>query len=128
MADVIQTGNVRVTGLGDVARALKRAGVDATDLREVVHDVGMIVVRAAEMPVLSGRLRDSLRAGRGKQKAVVRAGGGSIRYAGVQEYGWPARNIPATGAINRARDENRAEIVDRFETGIQEVLHRAGLI
>lgn len=128
MADVVQLDAVRVVGLGDAARALRRAGIDATDLRDVVHDVGMIVVRAADIAVVSGALRDSLRAGRGKQKAVVRMGGGSVPYGAVYEYGYAARNYPASFALNTARDENAAEIVDTFEAGIEDVLRRAGLL
>jgi hypothetical protein len=128
MPDVAQFGAVRVSGLGDAARALKRAGIDATDLRDVVYDVGMIVVNAADIPVLSGALKASLRAGRGKQKAVVRAGSASVPYAAATEYGFSARNIPASLAINQARDEHIGEIVDRFESGIEDVLRRAGLL
>jgi hypothetical protein len=128
MPDVARFGDVRVSGLGDAARALRRAGVDAGDLRDVVYDVGMIVVNAADIAVQTGALKDSLRAGRGKQKAVVRAGGGSVAHAAAYEYGFAARNYPASFALNQARDENLGEIVDRLEAGIEDVLHRAGLL
>lgn len=132
MSDVIWPGGrqVKVTGLGDVSAALKKAGADATDLREVVHDVGMIVVNAAlpKMRERTGAMKDTLRAGRGKQKAVVRAGGGPVAWAATNEYGFAARNISPSFAINTARSENRDEIVDRFESGIEDVLRNAGLI
>lgn len=130
MPDVSWPGgrSVKVTGLGDVVSAFKRAGRDATDLRSVIYDVGMIVVRATRYPELTSALQNSLRAGRGKQKAVVRAGGSGVAHAAATEYGFAAHNIPATLALNTARAEKHDEIVDRFETGIEDVLRRAGLL
>lgn len=128
MPDVTQIGALRVTGLGDVVRALKKAGVDATDLRDVIYDVGMIVVNATSMRVKSGAMQATLRAGRGKQKAVVRAGGGAVPYAAVQEYGYSASNISGSFAMNEARAAEMGAITDRLESGIEDVLRRAGLL
>src|SRR5690606_32966995 len=84
---------VRIDGLNRVVRKLNAAGADAEDMRDLMHDLGNIVIAGANEPIDSGRLSADIRSGRGKTKAVVRAGGARVPYAGVIHYGWPARGI-----------------------------------
>ncbi|NTW39347.1 MAG: hypothetical protein HGA44_05560, partial [Cellulomonadaceae bacterium] len=47
---------LRVEGLGRTLRALSKAGADAQDMKDLMHAIGTLVVRAADPPVLSGAL------------------------------------------------------------------------
>jgi len=74
---------------------MARAGLELADMRDAHRRVASIVVAATHPPVRSGRLASSVRAGATRTAAMVRAGSARVPYAGVQEFGWPARNIPA---------------------------------
>lgn len=131
MADVFEFGDgnarVRVEGLGRAIRALSKAGASADDMRELMHAIGMTVVRAAHPPVLTGRLKGTLRAGRGKTKAVVRAGGAKTPYAGVVHYGWPARNIAPNPFLTDAVQSTRGATFNQLDQGLDEILRKADL-
>lgn len=118
---------VRVEGLNRVVRKLSRAGADADDMRGLMHSLGQIVVDGANVPIRTGRLDANVRAGRGKTKAVVRAGGARVPYAGVIHYGWPARGIPAQPFLTDALQARHNQIYTALEQGINDLLARNGL-
>lgn len=123
---------VRVHGLNKAIRALEKAGADSEDMRELMHEIGEVTARRARqlVPVgKTGRLRASIRAGRSKTKAVVRAGyeRKSMPYAGVVHYGWPARDILPDLFMVQALDQTRDECIARLEGGIGEILERNNL-
>jgi len=120
--------SVRTRGLARTARALEKAGADSTDMKQLMYDIGMLVVRASLPPVLTGRLRDSIRAGRGKTKAVVRAGGARIPYAPIIHYGYPARNIQPRPFLLEALQKERGDVFDKLEDGIDDILRKNNLI
>lgn len=119
---------VVVRGLARTNRALTQAGADSTDMKQLMFDIGMIVVRAAQPPVLTGRTQASIRAGRGKTKAVVRSGGARVPYAGVVHYGWPARNIEPQPYLLNALQEKRGDVFEKLENGIDDILRKNDLI
>jgi len=120
---------VRVDGLNKVARALRKSGADMQDMSDLMHAIGMLVVVAAQprAPYLSGALQGTIRAGRGKTKAVVRAGSARVPYAGVEHYGWPAHNISAHPFLTDALRAEQAEIFDQLDRGLMAVLSKNGL-
>nr|BFF13501.1 hypothetical protein GCM10025699_48040 [Microbacterium flavescens] len=65
---------VKVEGLNKTIRALRQSGADMQDMKDLMHEIGTLIVNAAQPPVKSGALAGSIRAGRGATKAVVRAG------------------------------------------------------
>lgn len=123
---------VRVRGLRKAIRALEKAGADAGEMRELMHEIGEITAsRARQLAPVgeSHRLKDSIRAGRGKTKAVVRAGyeRKSMPYGGVVHYGWPARNIAPDRFMVEAMDQTRGECIARLDEGISRILERNNL-
>jgi len=119
---------VRIDGLKAVISKLNKAGANAQDMRELMHSVGSIVIQGANPPTLSGRLAASMRAGRGKTKAVVRAGYASrVPYAGVIHYGWPARNIGPHPFLTDSLRANHGRVFTALEAGIDELLSKNGL-
>lgn len=115
---------VKVDGLRPLMRKLNQSGADLHDRKDLMHDLGMIVVNAAtpNAPTKSGALAGTIRAGRGKSKAVVRAGGARAPYAGVQHYGWPARGIPAHPFLTDALKSRHEQIFDALKRGVDELL------
>lgn len=132
MTDVFEVTNgparVQIKGLGRTMRKLSKAGADAEEMRELMHEIGMLVVNAASPPVKSGRLAGTMRAGRGKTKAVVRAGGARTPYAGVVHYGWPARGIRAQPFFTAALQSQRGAAFKMLDDGIEEILQKNDLI
>ena len=120
-------GAVRVEGLRELTRALGKAGVDAADQKELMHEIGMVVVRAAQPPVVTGALEASMRASRTKGKAIVRAGSARVPYAAVQHYGWPSHNIEPKPFLTDALQSRTDEITDMMEKGVGEILKKNGL-
>jgi hypothetical protein len=123
------SGRIRVDGLNKAVRALRKSGADMQDMSALMHAIGMTVVLAArpEAPYLSGALQGTIRAGRGKTKAVVRAGSARVPYAGVEHYGWPAHNIPAHPFLTDALRSQQADIYDQLDRGLMAILAKNGL-
>lgn len=120
---------VRVEGLSKTLRAMAKAGSDAGEMRDLMHALGMVVVRAAKprTPVLDGTLQATIRAGRGKTKAVVRAGGARAPYAGVIHYGWPARSIAPSPFLADAIAASRTAILSGLDKGLADLLKKNDL-
>lgn len=120
---------IKVTGLSQTLRAMSKAGADAEDMRDLMQTLGMLVVTAARpsVPMLSGSLQTTLRPGKGKTKAVVRAGGARTPYAGVIHYGWPKRNIAPSPFLTDALQSARSEVFAGLDQGLNELLQKNNL-
>jgi hypothetical protein len=132
MSDAIEYNaggvRVRVDGLRKTISRLNKAGADAEDMKGLMHDLGEIVVKGADVPHgATGALAGSIRAGRGKTKAVVRAGGAKAPYAGVVHYGWPARNIKPQPFLTDALKSRHEQIFAALEAGINALLTKNDL-
>lgn len=120
---------LKTEGLAKASRALARAGDYAEDQRDLMHAIGQVVVDEAKalVPVRSGALRDAIRAGRGKTKAVVRAGFRRVPYAPVIHYGWADHNIEPQPYMLQALANKRAEAFRMYQDGMRALLFKAGL-
>lgn len=120
---------MRIQGADRAMRALARAGAETQDMKDLMHSLGSLVVKTARplTPHKTGRLAGSIRAGRGKTKAVVTAGRKSIPYAGVQHYGWPAHHIKSTMFLVKALEIKNKDIVRTLVKGIGEICTKLGL-
>lgn len=122
---------VEVKGLTETLKALNMAGADAQDMRDLMHSTGNIIAKAAIplAPVKSGSLASSIRAGRGKTKAVIRAGT-NVRtpYAGVVHYGNPHRGSRSSMFLVRAFEAKRGEALTHIEQGLKDLLRKNRLI
>ena len=120
----------RVDWLNRAIRAASKAGADSENMRDLMHSIGEIVAGRgrALAPARSRKMIGSIRAGRGKTKAVVRTGFESKRlpYAGVVHYGWPD-HIKPNPFMLKAIEQTRGEVITRLETGLGEILDRNNL-
>lgn len=122
---------IEVRNLTETLRRLSKAGADAQDMRDLMHSTGTLVGTAARrhVPYRSGALAASIRAGRGKTKAVVRAGTAArVPYAGVQHYGWPARNITGHMFMVRGLNDSRPQAITHIEQGLRDLLRKNALV
>lgn len=115
---------IRTQGLARTSRAINNTAADSQDMKQLMFDIGMLVVRAAQPPVLTGRLASSIRAGRGKTKAVVRAGGARVPYAPVIHYGDSKRGIGPQPFLLEALREKRGDAIQKLEQGIDDLLKK----
>lgn len=118
------TVRLNAKGLTRLARTLRQAGADMTDLkrayRRMADAVKPEVSQAA--PRKSGRLARSVRSSATQKGGVVRAGRASIPYAGVINYGWPGHNITGRHYMETGLDRAQDEVEDLFAQAIQQAL------
>lgn len=125
---VYQNRGVRIEGLRELNARLRAAGDDSQDMPDLMQRIGNIVIENARVPADSGELRGTLRAGRGRTKAVVRAGYARRgAHAGVVHYGDPHRNHRAQPFLVDALRRTQPRIVSELSDGINEILHRHNL-
>jgi phage gpG-like protein len=118
------SGPIRVEGARDLARTMRRAGVDIAELKRAHERVGKIVVTRAKSlaPKQTGRLAGSIRPAKQASAVVVRAGGGSVPYAGVQQWGWAGHSIAATYFLTNGVDQSREQVLDTYTAEINRFL------
>ena len=113
------TGSVKVEGLNDTKRKLKKLGkdVDYGDQFLAINKRLADAVTADSMnnvPVLTGALQGTLRAAASKTSGRVKVGYKAVPYAGPIHFGWPARFIKPQPFIYDAIDRRRNEIAQRY--------------
>lgn len=115
---------VEVEGAKQLRRAMKRAGIDAAELKPVHQSVGRTVEQAGASlaPVRTGRLRASMRSSGTKTAAIVRAGGAKVPYAGPVHWGWPARGIGANPWISEAAQRTEPQWTRFYEAEVDRIL------
>lgn len=119
------TDTVLVEGAKELARTLKKAGVDVKELKEANNRVGQVIVQAAQSraPKKSGRLAGSIRASKEQAGITIRAGNnGGIPYAAPIHWGWPKRNIKATLFLTNAIAETQPEWIDLYYKELEHIV------
>lgn len=114
---------VSVKGLREVVRSFNQYEGAIKDLKEANYAIGSKVSKTASAiaPNASGALAGSIRASRAKQKVQIKAGGTRVPYAGVIEYGWPARGIEAQPFLRRAAWTDRNYVKEQYSQNIQAI-------
>ena len=115
---------VKVDGVKQLRRTIKKAGGDLDDFAEANAEAGRIVVAESQSWVAhrSGGLAGSIRAGAAKTNATVRAGGAGIKYAGVQEFGWPSRNRPPHPYLTTAAKSSEPRWTDAYFARLEAIV------
>lgn len=124
----IHEATIRIDGLPRVIAALRAAGDDLTDMSELNYRLGNIVIDNAQPPRESGEVAGTLRAGKGKTKAVVRAGYANRgSYAGVLHYGDPHRGHQAHPFLTDALRRSQETVIRELSKGIDVMFAKHGL-
>jgi hypothetical protein len=117
---------VTIKGVNEVIRSLKQYQGAVDDLKDANAAIGnkVAVTAKATAPYLSGRLAGTVRANRAMKKVQMKAGGAAVPYAGVIEYGWPARNIEAQPYLRRAAWDNREYAKQQYSVNLQAIARK----
>lgn len=89
---------------------------------EIVRDRALGLV-----PVVSGKLRDSVRAAGAQKSGRVRAGFKRVPYAGPIHFGWAARNIEPNLFLYDALDQRRYEVLTHYDRQLDTLIKKYGL-
>jgi hypothetical protein len=121
---VVNRVGFQVEGLNQTVRALQEVGLEVDDLKDAFSKVAFEGARVASgfAPKVSGRLASDIRGNRAKSKAVITAGRSSVLYAGPINYGWPNRNIAASGFMQRASDVMQPRALQLLEDEVNQVI------
>ena len=114
---------IQVDGIAKLNKKLRAVGKDVTEMRELMHRLGNIVISNARVPRDSGELAGTLRSGRGATKAVVRAGYARRgHYAGVIHYGNPHTGLKAQPFLTDSLGRSRGQILSELTRGIDVII------
>lgn len=121
-----------VEGMKDLNKALRRVG-DYDTMREIKAanlEAAETVAEASkyEVPVRSGRLKKTIKAGGNSKESFVRAGTPArVPYAPPVHWGWSARRIAPQPFVYEAFDKRINEVKDAYEKQLRKLRKRAGL-
>lgn len=120
------TVGLKVEGAKQLRAALKAAGEDLTDLKDVNAEVAALVAQAAaaRAPHRTGRLASTVRGNRAAGRATVQAGRAAVPYAGPIHWGWPRRRIAAQPWVAQTAQDLEPRWVEIFTNGVQTLLDR----
>lgn len=123
------SGGVRVDGLTKAVRQLKALGLEIDDLKAAFAAIAAEGASAVQRftPRKSGRLGDNVRGNRAQSKAVVRAGGSAVPYAGPINYGWKSRNIEPAHFMQKGDAAMQPVAVRQLEAEIERQITKKGL-
>ena len=110
---------IQVRGARELAAGLRKAGIDLKDLREQNKQAAGIVTDEGrrQVPVRSGRLRKTIRAG-ATQKAGV------VPYANPIHWGWPSHHIEPHPFLTQAAKDTEPEWVAIYQAGVEKIISR----
>lgn len=119
---------IRITGLRETRASLDLLGQDIGDLAHSLTRAGDLVAREARglARKRSGRMADSITAVGRRTRAVVRAGGPGIPYAGVQHYGG-YHGITPNPFLTDALTREQGAVVREIRTELTQLIRRRGL-
>lgn len=97
-------------------------------MREANKQAAEVVARAAKerAPLLTGRLKESIKAGATQTAGYVQAGSPvRIPYAAVQEFGWPGHSIAPQPYVYPAIAASSSEVIDKYGDAVQKITRPA---
>ena len=117
---------VKVLGLREVTRSLKQYAGASEDLKDANAKIGAKVAQHARAttPIKTGDLQSTVRYNRALNNVQIKAGTARVPYAGVIEYGWPARNIEAQPFLRRAAWDNQSYVVEQYQANLDSLRRR----
>jgi len=117
---------IRVEGLDELVRSMKRAGQDIDELKDAHFRAAQIVATYAAQiaPRRSGKLAGSIKAARQVRRARVTAGRSSVPYAAPIHWGWPSHNINGDPFMSKAAQATEPEWTAAYAADVQAALDK----
>lgn len=109
------TPTVELVGATELRLALGRLGDQAADPAVAERAAELVAAEARDrVPVLSGALQDTIAVEPAIPAADVVAGSSAVPYAGVQEFGWPARHIEGSHYLADAAADQADDVAELY--------------
>jgi hypothetical protein len=120
---------VKLEGTRELQELLIKLGKDLESNSELNEELSSNLAQKASSiaPRLTGSLASSIVGNPSPQKAQIVAGSGAVPYAGVIEYGWPAKNIQAQPYLNKTVNSNMGYIIERYNQSIEDNIKKYNL-
>lgn len=118
-----------VEGIKEVNATLDKLGRDLESNLDLNKELSSTLSQKASAmaPRLTGALASSVVGNPSAEKAQIVAGSAAVPYAGVQEYGWPSRNIEAQPYLRPAVFNNMGYIVEKYNDSISNAIKKYNL-
>jgi phage gpG-like protein len=118
-----------VEGIKEVNATLDKLGRDLESNLDLNKELSSTLSQKASAmaPRLTGALASSVVGNPSAEKAQIVAGSAAVPYAGVQEYGWPGRNIEAQPYLRPAVFNNMGYIVEKYNDNISNAIKKYNL-
>jgi phage gpG-like protein len=126
MAEAIE---VNIQGIREVQTLLEKLGNELENNSDLNKELSSTLAQKASAiaPRLTGALASSIVGNPSDRKAQILAGSAAVPYAGVQEYGWPAKNIQAQPYLTTAVNNNMSYIIAKYEDSIKDNIQKYNL-
>jgi len=120
---------ITITGIKEVTDTLNKLADDLESNVELNKELSTTLAQKASAmaPRLTGALASSVQGNPSAEKAQILAGSNAVVYAGVQEYGWPEKNIQAQPYLRPAVYNNLGYIIEKYNDSIQERIKKYNL-
>jgi len=121
--------NISIQGVKEVTDSLDKLARDLKSNIELNKELSTTLSQKASAmaPKLTGALASSVQGNPSAEKAQILAGSAAVPYAGVQEYGWPERNIRPQPYLNPAVKDNIGYIIEKYNDSIQKAIKQYDL-
>jgi phage gpG-like protein len=120
---------ITIQGVKEVTDSLNKLARDLQSNIELNKELSTTLSQKASAmaPKLTGALASSVIGNPSAEKAQIIAGSAAVPYAGVQEYGWPERNIRPQPYLNPAVKDNIGYIIEKYNDSIQSAIKQYNL-
>jgi phage gpG-like protein len=120
---------IRITGVQQVKDTLNKLGDAIKSNEELNKELSTTLAQKASAmaPRLTGALASSVKGNPSAEKAQILAGSNAVVYAGVQEYGWPEKNINAQPYLRPAVYNNLGYIIEKYNDSIEKRIKQYNL-
>ena len=125
-----EQAGIKVAGLKQALKALQEIGVPAEEIKQANADAAELVLQAARplVPVRSGKLLGTLRAGKALGKATVSAGRASVPYANPIHWGWYKKHIQPQPFFVKALGYTREEVMKTYFRQLEGLIDKQNTI
>ena len=120
---------ITIQGVKEVTDSLNKLARDLESNIELNKELSTTLSQKASAlaPRLTGALASSVVGNPSAEKAQIMAGSAAVPYAGVIEYGWPAKNREAKPYLNPAVNNNMGYIIEKYNDSIQKAIKQYDL-
>jgi hypothetical protein len=120
---------ITVSGVAQLRRTLKAAGVAMTDFTAVNKEVAGVVLPVAKAdapigPPAHGHIANTVRAGATRNQAIIRVGNAAHPYGPAIHWGWFRRHIKPNPWVTKAARDTESEWSEIYFAGLEKIIEQ----